>query len=156
MKILLRIIFISTFLVQVSYAGVNFAKHNYLMAGNVSKQFMQHLFIEENYKAAFDLMHEDFKKQLNLNQLKELLSKVHKGVIPKKFEIVEFEIYSGQEFISIFINTKNNVPSFFYRVTLSGNKDKGYLVAGFHIAAKKIPEQGRRLPYKPVTLFGSV
>ncbi|MCD4718552.1 MAG: hypothetical protein K8S13_01645 [Desulfobacula sp.] len=134
----------------------NIARHNYLVAGDVSKQYFQHLFLNENYTVAYEMMHGNFKKKFSQAQLEELLIKTHDGSIPKQFEIMEYEIYSGQEFISVFINTKNQNPNYFYRVTLTGTKDKGYLIAGFHISTSQIAAEGKRLPYDPIIAISEV
>ena len=131
----------------------NVAKHNYYNAADTAKSFIENLLIHKNYTVAYQMLHEDFRAQIKQNQFEETTNKVHQGNFPNIYEITEYEIYSGQEYFSVFVQTKEHSPAFYYRIALKGSSSEGYSVVGFHVAAEPIPSKGNRLTYEPKILI---
>ena len=86
MKKILFITLIILFSVFCS-CNMNVARHNYLDAADVAKEYIEKLFVLNDYTTAYDMMADEFKEKVNQDQLKKLSIETHDTNFPKEFEI---------------------------------------------------------------------
>jgi hypothetical protein len=120
------------------------SQHNENDISEISKVFLNALFIEKNIDKAYSLFENEFKISVPKIPFQESIANAHKGILPTNFEIYDYETYSGEEFISVFAKTTNYKDEMFYRISLGGTKKKGYKIVGIHLSHQEIPPKGNR------------
>ena len=138
-------IFIINFIAILLYGcGVNIIIHDEDKAVTEANLVLEILFINENYKEAYDKFDPEFKKHYTSANLKQIVEQVRSefGNL-KEFQVDSFLPMPGKRAITLFYKGIHEDGVSYHRVVLVGDK-KGYKVTGLLFAKQPYPEHKLR------------
>lgn len=103
--------------------------------------FARTAFIEQNIAAAYELLHDETKRNLDLERFKSYLTMMHPDGWPHTVSKKGYEIAPGRNVINIYVNGRSNSETFHYRLEMH-EVDGSYSVWGLFRGQGEYPKDG--------------
>ncbi len=144
-----RISYLTVALQLIASVGclqVNKFNHEPTMAGRKAQQFADTAFVERNLLTAYDLLSQNTRKSLSLEQFKDVVSKMHPSHYPPSVAATEYEPLMGQKAMNIYLQGRGSTEKFYYRFVMEGTKESDYMVGGLWRNDSPYPPSNMRKP----------
>lgn len=116
------------------------------MAGSKAQQFAEAAFVRRNLPTAYQLLSQDMRKQLTIEDFRVLVSQMHPGESPSSVKATEYEPLLGKKGMNIYLTGIAREERFYYRLYMEGSKETDYLVAGLWRNKGPYPPSNMRKP----------
>ena len=102
--------------------------------------FARTAFIERNAEAAYELLHEKTKENLNVQKLRGSLNLMHPRGWPRSLSKKGYEIIPGRNALNIYIDGRNGDENFHYRLEVHQSENGTYKVWSFFRGQGEYPK----------------
>lgn len=123
--------------------------HSPNSAARSAQEFADAAFQRQDLEEAYDLLTDDARVQMSKEQLGQLLLRMHPVGAPSGIHAVEYELLPNREAINVFLLGDGVGETFSYRLTMDGNRLRGYGVGGLYRYLEGFPAGGSRVPLEP-------
>ena len=141
MKELLAIFLVVTATACIYRVG----RHSPIMAATSATEFAQAALVERNTDKAFILLHPDFQAYTTKQKFAQFLTAMSSPG-PLSINATHFEPLPGEEGMNIYLTGENDTQTFYYRIPMRGNQDKGYKPVGLFRNQGPYPNSSTRHP----------
>jgi len=120
------------------------SSHSPIMAATSATEFAQVAFVERNADKAFSMLHPDFQAYQTKEKFAQLLTTMNSPTGPLSINATDFEPIVGEDGMNIYITGENDTQTFYYRIVMKGNQNKGYKPIGLFRNPKPYPQSSTR------------
>jgi len=130
-------------------SGVSGCGHDPGSAARSARDFAVAAFQRQDLDAAYALLTDDARAQMSKEQLGAVILKMHPAGYPGAIHASEYEALPKREAVNVFLLGDGVGETFSYRLTMDGNRLRGYGVGGLYRYLEGFPAGGARLPLAP-------
>ena len=120
------------------------SNHSPIMAATSATAFAQVALVERNADRAFSMLHPDFQAYATKPKFAQFLTAMNSPTGPLSINATDFEPLVGEEGMNIYLTGENDTQTFYYRIPMKGNQDKGYKPIGLFRNPTPYPQSSTR------------
>ncbi len=116
------------------------------MAAMSASEFAQVALVKGNADKAFNMLHPDFQANSTREMFARQLTEINSPTAPLSIRATDYEPAQGGEGMYIYFTGESDRQTFYYRILMKGNKQKGYKPMGLFRNPNPYPKSSSRHP----------